>query len=322
MEYNIKIFMNKLVTFLAVTIIYLGCSGEPCFSEIPFSVDSSLNKTVVPRDGQITLQITLNWLGAPDAIELSPMKHPDCYLLEIVDIQQKNSFELFQKDGKSSVTITYRIKATEPGEGRISYCTIEFTEKQNGIKRLERTKAYDVRVMSPSRYLLRQTANGLVYAAGVVVAGFIIWVVYRIVRRKKKQAAQKKQEMIIEQDDFEHQALQKLTEVRRYKLSGETEKFFDGISSVLHDYMTQRYGVSFTKTTSVSEMNIEQKQELPTKLLVDCKTIIATCSRIKFSGEKPSPEELDRWYSQAEKVIKAFREQRRQHQMEKINLNR
>lgn len=304
---------------LSLQLFLLGTIGAvSSYASVPFSLDSSLTDTTTAQDHTVTYTITLRWIGAPDAIDLLPLKAPDAYLLEPVDSTQLNTHQVYNSNTLNTIHAQYTFRANEPGEGRISYAVVEFTETDTGIKHVERTQPYDVTIMSRSRYALRQTAHIAGWSIGGLAVLLIAWGAVVITRRRKRKKAELNIKRHGENVDLEHSMLDELRDVRRHKLAGETDKFFDGISKVLHTYFEKRYGFSATRATAIDEESLIRKHDLPPALMVEFKSITAAASRIKFSGEQLSPDELERWYKRAEKLIKAFIVQQKENRLNHI----
>lgn len=311
--------MGRINRYFTV-LVFLFCVAKPVFASVNYKVDSRVDTTQTAPGKIITLTVSLIWEGTVEDITLQPVKPPDAYLMELADIKQENSTYLFNNLKYTACTIAYTFSATEPGEGRISYAVLEFTENDTQIKRVERTPAYDIAIYSPGRYLLRQAARYAVMGIiGLALLAVVTVIILGIRKHHLKRVAVVQQELA-SSTDFEHQMLDELKRVRAYKLSGETDKFFDGLSKVLYSYFEKRYGISFARSLAVSEDELINKHQVPTSLLIEFKDIVATASRIKFSGESLPPDELDRWYKRAEKLIKAFITRKKQEKIQNINL--
>ncbi len=280
-------------------------------------LSSILSKDEVAQGDTVTLIVRLSWIGDPQALQIEPLKDLDTYLLEVVDVTQKNTFDMFNDLEGNTVLITYTLKATEPGEGRISYLALETTEQETGIKRIKKTQPYDVNILPKSRYLLRQTAYVIWYGLmllGIIIVLGIIWRVYT--RRKSKKEADAQEQAILAAD-VEKSVLMELKNARKHKISGDNDAFFAAVIAALNRYFEQKHSLSMLRTSSLSEDKIESQHNIPRKMFIEYKEIVAAANRTKFSGNKLTADELEQWARRAEKIIKFFMEKSREDQRKK-----
>lgn len=279
---------------------------------MPIEVTSTVSQTIVAQNNTVRLDVSLLWEGAPDAIVLDFPRNPDCYLLEIEEVEQKNVFALYPDQKLNRIQVSYTLKATEPGEGRISYIAFEYTESATGAKRMKKTAPIDITIMSGSRYLLRQTANAVSVALVFALIGTAVYFTIRVARKKKKQLENASSAHTTVLDESEKEALGKLQLARKYKIAGDSYKFFDAIRTVLNDYFEERNLVSAVLDVGTAEQSIVLQN-----VQVEYKEIIAACNRIKFSGEQLTSEDLDRWYNRAVKLVSLYKEHTQRQETEK-----
>lgn len=297
-----------LFVLLAITFS-MPCMG---IAEVPVEVVSSVSQTIAAQNNTVHLDVSFLWEGAPDAIVLDFPRNPDCYLLEIEEIKQENFFALYPDQKLNRIRMSYTLRATEPGEGRISYIAFEYTESATGAKRMKKTEPIDITIMSGSRYLLRQTANAVSVVLVIAFIGAAVYFTVRIVRKKKRQSDETHSANTSMLDEWEKEALGKLQVVRKYKIAGDSYKFFHAMRTVLNDYFEERSHVSAVLDVGTAEQSIVLQN-----IKVEYKEIIAACNRIKFSGEQLTSEDLDRWYNRAVKLVSLYKEHTHREQTEK-----
>jgi len=285
-------------------------------------ITSFVTKKTLVQGAKTELHIELSWIGQPNAIEITPPKAPDCYLMEIEQVKQENAFDLFPEKSRNKINFIYYLKALEPGEGRVSSFVIEYTEKETGIKSIKKTDAYDITVLTKYRYILRQMAKTILFIlGGFLVAVCVLVILY--LKKKKKQKAETERE-IVSFSDYDNQILNELKSVRKYKLSGETYKFFDQLSLVLSKYFHKKLGLSQSKIIALTQSDNKLSHEIPSKIIIEFREIIAACNNIKFSAKKVTPSELESWYKRSEKLVQFFikksEDDIKEQQIQSINL--
>ncbi|MCD6459262.1 hypothetical protein J7L67_01175 [bacterium] len=312
---------NVFIVF-TIFLIFLICGNSYC--AVQSELTSSVSSTTVVQGGELVLNIDFTWIGAPTAYQIEPVKAPDSYLLEIIGSKQENSYQMYNDSKKNTMHFKYVFRASEPGKGRISYCAFEVTERESGIKKIKKTSPYDITVLSKSRYLLRQSTRFATWLIILLIAGSAVFTVGYLTYKSK----QKKQEIINKEKslsgDIEERTLLKLNSVRKYKISGETDKFFDALIKSLQSYFEAKAPGISLKGSRITEEKLNLKSSIPQKQFIEYKEIIAAANRIKFSGEKLTSEELDRWHKRAVKLITFFKDQSRrkltENQFENINI--
>ncbi len=289
----LKIFVG-VVTFFTLNMT-LSADTE---------ITSYLTKKTLVQGGKTELHIELTWMGEPNSIEIVPPQAPDCYLMEIEQIKQENTFELFPEKSRNKIRFIYFLKALEPGEGRVSPFVIEYTQRETGIKSIKKTDAYDITVLTKPRYILRQMLKtSLFILGGILIAGLILTSFY--FKRKKKQQIETELEMV-SCSDYDNQILNELKSVLKYKISGETYKFFDQLSSILNRYFHKKLGLSQSKMITTTQSDNQISHEIPSKIIIEFREIIAGCNNIKFSARKMTPSDLESWYKRSEKLVRFF----------------
>lgn len=293
-------YRTLLKIFIGVVVFFTLNATLSADTEIT----SFLTKKTLVQGAKTELRIELSWIGEPNSIEIIPPKAPDCYLMEIEQIKQENTFELFPEKSRNKISFIYFLKALEPGEGRVSSFVIEFTEKATGIKSIKKTDAYDITVLTKPQYILKQMVKtSLFILGGILIAGLILTVLY--LKRKKKQQLETELE-IASCSDYDNQILNELKSVLKYKISGETYKFFDQLSSILNRYFHKKLGLSQSKMIASTQSDNKISHEIPSKIIIEFKEIIAGCNNIKFSAKKMTSSDLESWYKRSEKLVRFF----------------
>ena len=313
---------RNIFILLTVFLIVAICRDTQC--RIQSELTSSISSTSVAKGGTVVLDIEFTWIGDPNAYKIEPVEPPDPYLLDVIDAKQKNVFEMYNDSQKNTMKFQYILKATEPGKGRISYCAFEVTDRESEIKKIKKTQPYDITVMSTSRYLLRLSARIAVWVLALLVIGASMgtagYLVYK--SKQKKQAIISKEKSL--SGDLEERILGELKSTRKFRISGETDKFFDHINQTLQLYFEQKAPGITQKNTRISEQQMTEKFGIPQKQFIEYKEITAAASRIKFSGEKLASEELDRWHKRAVKLVTFFKDQSKrkltENQFKNINI--
>ena len=315
--------MRRNIFILLTIVLFFGiCADAQC--RIQTELTSCISSTTVAKGGTVVMNVDFQWVGDPMAFKIEPVKAPDSYLLDVIDAKQENLFEMYNDSQKNTMRFQYVLKATEPGKGRVSYCAFEVTDRESEIKKIKKTEPYDITVMSTSRYLLRQSARFVTwFFILLVVGGAVFTVVYLIYRSKKK-----KQEIVLKEKalsgDLEDKTLAQLTSSRKFRISGETDKFFDSINKTLQSYFEEKAPGINQKNLRISEQQMQDKFGIPQKQFIEYKEIIAAASRIKFSGENLTAEELDRWHKRAVKLVSFFKDQSKrkltENQFKNINI--
>jgi len=303
---------------LCIPLVISGAAGIALAQE--FSISSFISESAVAKGGEVILTVEFYWSGAPDSIDISPPKIPDSYLLELTASSQKNVYKMYSDKNINKIEFEYKFKATEPGMGRISYIALEFTDKQTGVKRVEKTKSYDITVLSAQRYWLRRSAQTAVYVvAGSGIVALILASVFLMKKRKQKKRMEK---LILSgvHAGLEQEILAELKSLKKYKVSGDAGKLLDSIINVLNRYFEQRYGISFSKALTGPDTAVSIRSDIPDKTLIEFKDIIALSNRVKFSGEKLSPEDMDRWLRLAEKIVRYFIEKSQKEQLYNVDI--
>ncbi len=296
---------------LVVLLFVLFSFTVSVFANVEIS--SSLTKKTLVQGGRTELHVEISWIGDPNSIEITPPKSPDCYLMEVEQIKQTNTFELFPDKGLNRINFVYSLKALEPGEGRVSSFVVEVTEKETGIKSIKKTDAYDIKILTKLRYILRQILKtGLVALFGFFI--FVVVVVAVYLRKKNKRQKEAQESMSV-CSDYDNQVLNELKSILKYKVTGETYKFFDQLSTILNRF--------FNKKLHIYQSDGKDSREIPSKIIIEFKEIIAGCNNIKFSAKKMTPSDLESWYRRAEKLIRFFikksEHDAREQQMKNIN---
>jgi len=317
----ITCFFKRIIFNLYVQLIVLFILGAASlFASSEFSISSSVNTTIVAPKGELVLTIEFYWTGLSDAIEIEPAKAPDSYLLDLVSASQKNFFRMYPDKNINKTVFEYKFKASETGMGRISYFALEFTDKQTGVKRVEKTKPYDITVLSAGRYWLRQSALFVTYGVvALIIAGLIIVVVF-VLRKRKFRAVHEKLMVSRAEAGLENQILAELKNLKRYKVSGEADKLLDSIVEILNKYFEQRYGISFSKAVSGTDKTALSTANIPEKMFIELKDITALSNRVKFSGEKLPPEDMDRWLRHAERIVRYFIDKSQKEQFDNLDI--
>lgn len=313
--------MKQLLRVLAV-VFSIYSVHQPTVCAIQTELSSLLSDTDVAQGDTITMTIRLSWLGDPHELQIAPLRNLDTYLLEVVDVSQKNTCKMFNDFTGTTVLFTYTLRATEPGKGRISYLALEVTETKTGIKKIKKTQPYDVTILPKSRYLLRQTARGIWYGLIILIIGTAVWGVWRWRNNRTQQRERDSHDRAMLSANAEHETLHALKQARRHKIAGDADLFFNELVSALSTYFEKKHGVSMARSTGLSEEKMESEHGVPRKIMIEYKEIVAAGNRIKFSGRKLTPDELEQWARRAEKIVRYFidkaKEDHRQRQIDTI----
>ncbi len=308
--------MKRLIL---VFLIFFNIDGAhlPEANAIQVELSSELSSSEAAQGDIITLTVRLLWIGDPQALQIEPLKNIDTYLLEVTGVTQENTFDMFNDLSATTVLLTYKLKAVEPGKGRISYIALETTEQQTGIKRIRKTQPYDVTILPKSRYLLRQAAYVIWYGLIILGAGVVLWILWRLYARRRRMRISEQQDQETVAVGTENAILLELKNARKYKIAGQSDSFFSAVISALNNYFEQKHSMPMTRTAVLSEDKIESEYNIPRKILIEYKEIVATANRVKFSGVQLSADELEQWARRAEKIIRFFIEKSREDQRKK-----
>jgi hypothetical protein len=152
----------------------------------------------------------------------------------------------------------------------------------------------DIKSPEDIPYSWREILPYIVIFVGVVILGFLVWAVVKIIRRSRKKqvviVAPEPPKIIIPADII---ALEKLNQLKLEEkwFTAESKEYITDLTDILREYIFNRWGFDAQESTSEEILAAEFIMQIDHTHLEKLKEILATADFVKFAKANTSTDE-------------------------------
>jgi large-conductance mechanosensitive channel len=304
---------NKLLLFAGIG--FLALPFNKVDAQVA-SVKAFTNERKIVIGDQVHLFLEVKPASKSDKVQWTAM--PDSiHGLEIVEKGKIDSVA----DG-TSYTLKQKLLVTGFDSGRFYIPAFHFQVTTNGQTSQYATDSMPIDVQTvavdtskafkPIKDIVAVKFSLLDYwkeiLAGVVLIGFIVFLVWYFVKNKNTKVPEKQTKAPPEK--AHEKALRLLSELKakQYMQQGKGKEYFTEMSDIVRTYLEERFAITAMEQTTDELLSLLKKQtdnkaELR-KVRPELKTILRTADLAKFAKANPLPDEYEACYAAAQEVIR------------------
>jgi len=244
--------------------------------------------------------IELDWQKSAGSCELE-FKLPEVPRaegLKAVGAEFESETEL--KAGNSKVSRVYKFQYLPEKSGKTSIPQADFEYRCQGTEPYARVSAppFPVEVL-PKRFHLADLKTSrsfiiflaIVLLAAVFSSGLMLW------RGRKKKAAAKAVEL---KPTVEEKALEMLKTADQFRIAGKYPDYFLGLERTLKTVLEEKYALRWAGRERLKE---EITGAVSSDLAEAVDQFLIISDRVKFAGQEPSSQEMDKSYQVVRRMI-------------------
>jgi len=281
--------------FALIFALLLFAFGASAYAQ----TEPGVTATITPDSGTIgdvfTYTAVITW---PSGIEVLPPDPADS-LGDMTVLSRKVS-DLEQKDGVFTLTVTLALSAYKPGEITLPPLKVQYNTGdgepgfQDGpalsvnILRTVPEDVNEIRDIKGPDELPTDLIRPLLFAAGILAAFALAFLIFSLFRRKKKKA----QKAVVEKPEpypfalsrFESGLLDELLEKQ------DVDGYYVELTDILREYLEGRFGVFALEKTTEEIARDLRSAPVDGFLKTELVHLLRRADRVKFARLDPPPE--------------------------------
>lgn len=286
---------------LLLLLVRSGLAQSPSSDSVTTAIRiaATVEQTKIPLNRLLRLHVTLSWQGDPSLYEIENFDNPALTNLEIIGTATTNRSEV--RGGKTWVfrDYEYTLKPRELGMGYVEGVVVKCRNTRTDREETLVTQRIPVEVVDP----VPEPGQGpsvLWFVIPVVLVvlggagGAFLW----RQRKRKREAEKEPPPPPVEVAYLEE--LKSAVDLKQPDLRGA----FDRISKLLRRYLSEKYGIRAREATTAELKDLLAETGLEEHQIMGIQELLARCDEIKFSGMEGTVEELTRFYTAVESLLR------------------
>jgi len=261
------------------------------------SVEAVVDSPHVPSNQTLTLTVRATCIGDIYLYDFQWPAPPDLDRFEIVGSSSGNIVKK-DSDGRliSIREFIYILKPVGQGQGRIGSAMLNYTDKMTGMEHTLSTRPITIDVTGPTVGDSGKLGGAKWFILVLLVLGIGGGV---LLLMKKRGSRTEEVGQSLETKGPEERALEQLESVPEFRLAGEMKEYYSAISTILREYIDDRFSLRTMELTTPDIVNHLQIREIDDETRADIEKILNICDMVKFARHEPLPADLDAIYAMA-----------------------
>ena len=262
------------------------------------TLSARLDRTEVPLNREVTMEVEIRWQGAADAIQILTPDPPRITNLNLIATASENRVEA---RGEEMITIREYRFTFQPqalGMAYVDEIRLRYKDRDNQEHVLE-TPRLQVKVVDPVPEPRKSFVSPIAILATVlIVAGSLGAISWREYSEKKRarELAQKQEKSL---EEIYHERLKESVDLA----SDDLPQQYAALSHLLRAYIRARLKLEDQIGTTEEMLQALERAETPLDTRSQVQEIFQACDVVKFSGASADPNQLARLYGMAEQII-------------------
>ena len=236
--------------------------------------------------------VQVSWQGKLGEIEVDEPDAPLLNNLKLIKVVPSN--KISPESSRAIAEFTYHLKSLEKGKAYIGMMDARYRLKDGSGQGTFRLKEMRFETLAPKHNWGKILFTGALIIAGIAVAGFLGFVIYRIIQRRPAPIPED-----TEATNPYERIQGELASMRLFLVEGEIRDFYSKLTKLAKGFISVTEGEEMTRLTTDELLHALQEKNYNPEIRDKIFAILELCDRVKFAGYIPS-------HSENEQALKEF----------------